>query len=115
MFSVEKPVLAMRFGPYGREEHCLVLVHGRGAITVKMWKRTADIETANLGKFDVDQSMIWACFTLFPSQLPGLLPSRMYHCQFQRRPKYMWIRHSASVIRHRRFTGPFSETCANSD
>jgi hypothetical protein len=54
MFSVEKPVLAMRFGPYGREEHCLVLVHGRGAITVKMWKRTADIETANLGKCDVD-------------------------------------------------------------
>jgi Bardet-Biedl syndrome 1 protein len=47
-FTLEKPILAMRFGPYGREEHCLIIVHGRGAITVKMWKRTADVDQANI-------------------------------------------------------------------
>lgn len=48
MFTVEKPVLAVRFGPYGREENTLIVIHGQGYLTIKMWKRNADIENVNL-------------------------------------------------------------------
>lgn len=44
-FTVEKPVVAMRFGFYGREDNSLVIVHGRsGSITIKMLRRTADLD-----------------------------------------------------------------------
>jgi len=43
-FSVEKPVLAMRFGVYGREDNSLAIVHGKGAITIKIMRRSADME-----------------------------------------------------------------------
>jgi Bardet-Biedl syndrome 1 protein len=31
-FNVEGPVSAMRFGPYGREENSLIIVHGKGLL-----------------------------------------------------------------------------------
>jgi Bardet-Biedl syndrome 1 protein len=34
----------MRFGSYGREENALIVIHGKGSITVKMWSRHADID-----------------------------------------------------------------------
>lgn len=43
-FTVERPVIAMRFGSYGREENALIVIHGKGSITVKMWSRHADID-----------------------------------------------------------------------
>jgi Bardet-Biedl syndrome 1 protein len=43
-FKLDKPVLAIKFGPYGREENSLIFVHGKGSLTIKIWKRTADIE-----------------------------------------------------------------------
>ena len=40
-FNVEKPVHAIRFGLYGREDNTLVIVHGRGgAITIKIMRRS---------------------------------------------------------------------------
>jgi Bardet-Biedl syndrome 1 protein len=48
VFTVEKPVHAIRYGAYGREENSLILIHGRGSITIKMWRRVADIENVNL-------------------------------------------------------------------
>uniref|UniRef100_A0A7S0XEZ2 Bardet-Biedl syndrome 1 N-terminal domain-containing protein n=1 Tax=Chromulina nebulosa TaxID=96789 RepID=A0A7S0XEZ2_9STRA len=44
---LDKPVIAMRFGSYGREENSIVFIHGRGSITVKIWKRSADIDNFN--------------------------------------------------------------------
>jgi hypothetical protein len=44
--------MALCFGTYGREESSLILVHGQnGALTIKMWKRTAEIDglTNNAG------------------------------------------------------------------
>jgi Bardet-Biedl syndrome 1 protein len=38
-FETENPVLAMRFGPYGREDSALVLLHRSGALTVRMLPR----------------------------------------------------------------------------
>jgi Bardet-Biedl syndrome 1 protein len=49
-FKVEPPVTAMRFGPYGREDNCFVLIHGKsGCITVKIWKRLAEISANSIG------------------------------------------------------------------
>lgn len=46
-FSVEKPILAVRFGLYGREDNTLIIVHGRGgAITIKIMRRSADMDSA---------------------------------------------------------------------
>ena len=45
-FIVQKPVISLRFGPYGREENSLIIVHGRGSLTIKIWRRTADIDAA---------------------------------------------------------------------
>ncbi len=46
-FKLEnKPILALCFGTYGREESSLIIVHGQnGALTIKMWKRTTEIES----------------------------------------------------------------------
>lgn len=43
-FSVEAPVMAMRFGAYGRETNSLVIAHGKGALTFKILKRLADLD-----------------------------------------------------------------------
>jgi Bardet-Biedl syndrome 1 protein len=43
-FHVDRPILAMTFGLYGREENTLVLVHGMGSLTIKIWKRLAEVE-----------------------------------------------------------------------
>lgn len=48
VFKLEGPVQCLRFGMYGREEGVLVVVHGRGSLTVKMWRRMADVENVNL-------------------------------------------------------------------
>ena len=47
-FKVDnKPVLALCFGTYGREESSLVIIHGQnGALTIKMWKRTAELDSS---------------------------------------------------------------------
>eukprot|EP00603_Paraphysomonas_imperforata_P008422 CAMPEP_0114427968 /NCGR_PEP_ID=MMETSP0103-20121206/8665_1 /TAXON_ID=37642 ORGANISM="Paraphysomonas imperforata, Strain PA2" /NCGR_SAMPLE_ID=MMETSP0103 /ASSEMBLY_ACC=CAM_ASM_000201 /LENGTH=599 /DNA_ID=CAMNT_0001597133 /DNA_START=109 /DNA_END=1908 /DNA_ORIENTATION=- len=46
-FNVEKPVHAIRFGLYGREDNTLVIVHGRGgAITIKIMRRSADMDSS---------------------------------------------------------------------
>jgi len=44
-FSIEAPVHAFRFGAYGREDNTLIAVHGWGALTIKIWRRTADVES----------------------------------------------------------------------
>jgi Bardet-Biedl syndrome 1 protein len=41
---VDKPISALCYGSYGREENSLVVVHGQGALTVKIWKRAVDAE-----------------------------------------------------------------------
>ena len=46
-FHVDRPILAMTFGLYGREENTLVLVHGHGSLTIKIWKRLAEVENLN--------------------------------------------------------------------
>lgn len=46
-FKVDRPILAMCYGLYGREENSLIIVHGPGALTIKMWRRTAEIENLN--------------------------------------------------------------------
>eukprot|EP01038_Epipyxis_sp_PR26KG_P009508 gene9508-12808_t len=43
-FTVEKPITAMCYGVYGREENTLAIIHGQGAMTIKILKRTADVE-----------------------------------------------------------------------
>jgi Bardet-Biedl syndrome 1 protein len=44
-FTVEKPVLSMSTGNYGREANALVIVHGKSqALTIKLLKRTASLE-----------------------------------------------------------------------
>jgi hypothetical protein len=43
-FKVDAPVTALCYGTYGREESTLVAVHGKGALTIKMWRRTADAD-----------------------------------------------------------------------
>jgi len=44
MFAVEKPITGIRFGQYGREDNTLCVVHGKGALTIKIWKRTNKLE-----------------------------------------------------------------------
>jgi Bardet-Biedl syndrome 1 protein len=46
-FRVDKPIIAMCYGLYGREENSLILVHGSGAITIKIWRRLADVDSIN--------------------------------------------------------------------
>lgn len=44
-FSVEKPVMAIRFGVYGREDNTLALIHGKGgAITIKIMRRSVRLK-----------------------------------------------------------------------
>jgi Bardet-Biedl syndrome 1 protein len=45
--KVDAPVSAVCYGTYGREENALIVVHGQGALTIKMWRRTADADTMN--------------------------------------------------------------------
>lgn len=47
-FTLDAPVLGMRFGSYGREDNSLIVVHGRGALTVKIWRRAAEVESLNI-------------------------------------------------------------------
>lgn len=44
-FKVDSPILTMIYGLYGREENSLIIVHGNGALTIKMWRRTAEIDS----------------------------------------------------------------------
>lgn len=44
-FKMEKPILGMRFGSYGREENALVFVHGKGSLSIKIWRRSADVDS----------------------------------------------------------------------
>jgi Bardet-Biedl syndrome 1 protein len=46
-FKVDAPVSAVVYGTYGREENSLIIVHSQGALTIKMWKRTADADSIN--------------------------------------------------------------------
>lgn len=43
-FMVEKPIMGMKFGTYGREENSLVIAHGAGSLTFKILKRLADFD-----------------------------------------------------------------------
>lgn len=45
LFAVEKPITGIRFGQYGREDNTLCILHGRGSLTIKIWKRTNKIES----------------------------------------------------------------------
>lgn len=47
MFAVERPITALRFGQYGREDNTLCILHGKGALTIKIWKRTNKIDHMN--------------------------------------------------------------------
>ena len=44
-FQVEKPITGLRFGQYGREDNTLCILHGKGALTIKIWKRTNKYES----------------------------------------------------------------------
>lgn len=44
-FCVEKPITALCFGPYGREENSLVIAHGQGSLTFKILKRKIDFDS----------------------------------------------------------------------
>lgn len=41
---MDRPVTAMCYGVYGREENTLIVVSGQGALTIKIWKRTVDLD-----------------------------------------------------------------------
>ena len=49
--ELEKPIIALRFGSYGREDGTLVAVHGQGSLTIKIWRRLLDVDamTADSG------------------------------------------------------------------
>ena len=42
-FTVDGSVIGMRYGLYGRENDSLVVVHGRGSITLKLIRRRAEL------------------------------------------------------------------------
>lgn len=46
-FTVDRPITALSYGSYGREENSLIIVHGNGCLTIKMWRRTADADSIN--------------------------------------------------------------------
>eukprot|EP00607_Mallomonas_marina_P007613 CAMPEP_0182419960 /NCGR_PEP_ID=MMETSP1167-20130531/4352_1 /TAXON_ID=2988 /ORGANISM="Mallomonas Sp, Strain CCMP3275" /LENGTH=517 /DNA_ID=CAMNT_0024595209 /DNA_START=56 /DNA_END=1609 /DNA_ORIENTATION=+ len=48
-FTLDRPISAIRFGSYGREENTLICVHGQnGALTIKIMRRLADIDNKGL-------------------------------------------------------------------
>jgi hypothetical protein len=48
VYIVDSPIMAMRFGPYGREDNSLVIIHGvSGSMTIKILKRLFDFESIN--------------------------------------------------------------------
>lgn len=46
-FVLDSAVQAMVFGTYGREEHSLLCITTSGALTIKIWRRTADVDALN--------------------------------------------------------------------
>ena len=44
---VEGPVIALQYGNYGREEGTLIVVHGRGALSMKILRRRVDLIASN--------------------------------------------------------------------
>lgn len=56
-FTVEKPIMAMRFGAYGREANSLVIVHGKGALTFKFLKRMADLDGGTVSSTPAEQDI----------------------------------------------------------
>ena len=46
-FKLDKPMLGICYGLYGREENSLIMVHGHGCLTIKIWKRVAEVENLN--------------------------------------------------------------------
>jgi Bardet-Biedl syndrome 1 protein len=44
-FRVDAPITALCYGSYGREENSLIIVNGKGSLTIKMWKRSADADS----------------------------------------------------------------------
>lgn len=45
---MEKPIQAMRFGLFGREENSLILIHGpTGALSIRILKRLFDFEAVH--------------------------------------------------------------------
>jgi Bardet-Biedl syndrome 1 protein len=56
-FKVERPVVAMKFGSYGREESALVIVHGQSSsLTTKVLRRLVDLDA--LRKLHTDASAL---------------------------------------------------------
>ena len=49
--ELEKPIIALRFGSYGREDGTLICIHGQGSLTIKIWRRQVDVDamTADAG------------------------------------------------------------------
>ena len=45
--SIKSPIIAMRYGSYGREENSLIIIHGNHELSIKIWKRTVDIDSIN--------------------------------------------------------------------
>lgn len=41
-FRVFAPVISMVFGQYGREDNSLIIIHGQGQMTIKMWSRNTN-------------------------------------------------------------------------
>ena len=49
--ELEKPIIALRFGSYGREDGTLICIHGQGSLSIKIWRRQVDVDamTADAG------------------------------------------------------------------
>lgn len=58
-FRVFAPVISMVFGQYGREDNTLIIIHGQGQMTIKMWSRNTNPEqfTQNISGPPAEQNI----------------------------------------------------------
>jgi Bardet-Biedl syndrome 1 protein len=99
IFVVEKPVMAMRFGPYGREDSSLIIIHGMtGAMTVKILKRIFDFDNVNhrIGAIAEQEIPLQVCTYIYPHMYSisekNMNESTLYISRYLRRRNCMWSR-----------------------
>lgn len=139
-FTVERPVVALRFGFYGREDNSLVIVHGKGsAVTIKILRRTVSIalrpnwpEVTDYAPSVFPLIICRWTLTLWLQQCEGLPPSRTSHSMFPSkqpmvlshyilfssitfigRQSCLWSRRRESVSKRWTYTEPFRRTFVN--
>ena len=110
---VEKPVMAMRYGAYGREDNSLVIIHGAtGAMTIKILKRLFDFENVNsrIGAAAEQETPIQVVMLAYASMLRLRIVSFI---RFRRRPSSMWNKHRGKGTTPPRCITSFKETYAS--